>query len=423
MASNWYERAVQVSQVRFLNEGDAFFNATLDGWTTQRISAGNKLSSISQEVGTVRQFARFCECLPWQWSPADLEGFTVYLLSEGGGKTPLRHSTIRSKHGAIRRYCEYLLHESNGWASLALERFGSWPNQVSFEWNSHRHVDDDEADPDVRGFTYAELNTLWAAAREWVQEIASSGQHGRLSAMRDVVLFKTAWAFALRRNELRMLDLADLHHNPSRPAWGQYGKVHVRHGKSTRGGPPKRRTVLLLPMYEGVVPELRRWIETTRPQMHPGPLEAVFVTERHTRISLRSIDDRFALLRDFAGLPKVLTMHSFRRSYITQVQEHGIPQFFAQAQAGHANAATTGIYTSVTDEYRARVVLEALKDYDRLDADDPGQRVGVERPPRHGPARDIQDKRTGGPASRSGNSHVAGTDPPRSFGPSTPDKR
>lgn len=50
----------------------------------------------------------------------------------------------------------------------------------------------------------------------------------------------TAYAYGLRRNELCRLDLADLRPNPHMPEWGIYGPLHVRYGKATRGGAPRR---------------------------------------------------------------------------------------------------------------------------------------------------------------------------------------
>jgi site-specific recombinase XerD len=45
---------------------------------------------------------------------------------------------------------------------------------------------------------------------------------------------------------------------------------------------------------------------------------------------------------------------------ITHVVEFGYPERFAQDQAGHAVAATTAIYTGVSDEYRNRLLKTTL---------------------------------------------------------------
>jgi hypothetical protein len=40
----------------------------------------------------------------------------------------------------------------------------------------------------------------------------------------------TVYAYGLRRNETRMLDLADLRRAPKRPQYRQYGGLYARYG-------------------------------------------------------------------------------------------------------------------------------------------------------------------------------------------------
>jgi integrase/recombinase XerC len=74
---------------------------------------------------------------------------------------------------------------------------------------------------------------------------------------------KTAYAFGLRRNEIRMLDVADFGRNPDGPEFGEYGVVYVRHGKAQKGSPPKRRSVLAIWDWSAEV--LAEWAEDIRP--------------------------------------------------------------------------------------------------------------------------------------------------------------
>ncbi len=48
------------------------------------------------------------------------------------------------------------------------------------------------------------------------------------------------------------------------------------------------------------------------------------------------------------------------RSYITHLVEFGYPEKFVQDQVGHSYASTTAIYTHVSDEYRTRLIRNAL---------------------------------------------------------------
>ena len=50
----------------------------------------------------------------------------------------------------------------------------------------------------------------------------------------------------------------------------------MRWGKSSRGNPPKRRTVMLVPEMEWVVPVLQQWLDEVRPLLNPGKHPALF---------------------------------------------------------------------------------------------------------------------------------------------------
>lgn len=70
---------------------------------------------------------------------------------------------------------------------------------------------------------------------------------------------KTAYAWGLRRNELRNLELCDLGTNPKAPEFGACGIIHVRFGKAMRGSPHKRRAVLTVPLFDWAVDVLTQW--------------------------------------------------------------------------------------------------------------------------------------------------------------------
>jgi len=194
-----------------------------------------------------------------------------------------------------------------------------------------------------------------------VERAASSGRKGALGALRDAQVFKTAYAFGLRRNELCRLDVADLRPNPHVPAWGTYGSVHVRYGKAVRGGVPRRRTVLAVPEFDWAIEGLRQWVEQARPLFGAPGQPALWVTERLSRVSLRHFDQRFAAVREQVGLDPALSMHCLRHSYVTHLVEFGYPERFVQEQVGHAYASTTAIYASVSNDFKNKTLRAALK--------------------------------------------------------------
>ena len=100
-------------------------------------------------------------------------------------------------------------------------------------------------------------------ARKLIPSLYCLARKGRLPAFRDAALFKAAYAFGLRRNEARMLDVVDFGRNPKGPEFGEYGVVYVRHGKAMKGSPPKRRSVLTI--WPWSVEILQQWLEEVRP--------------------------------------------------------------------------------------------------------------------------------------------------------------
>ena len=120
----------------------------------------------------------------------------------------------------------------------------------------------------------------------------------------------------------------------------------MRYGKASRGGPPRRRTVLAVPEMGWITEVLRHWVEEVRPCLAPGSHPTVWVTERRGRITVRTADTAFAAARAAAGLPTELDLHCLRHSYITHLVEFDYPERFVSEQAGHRVAATTAIYTN-----------------------------------------------------------------------------
>ena len=175
------------------------------------------------------------------------------------------------------------------------------------------------------------------------------------------MVLKTVYAYGLRRAETHGLDVADLRHNPKTPRFGRCGALMVRHGKASRGGAAKRRTVLTVPEMDWIVPVLEQWLDELRPMFRPGAHPALWLTERCGRMSRRALNDAFVTARQAAGLAGELDLHCLRHSYVTHLVEFDYPQRFVQEQVGHRHASTTSIYTGVSDEYRNRLLQRSLQ--------------------------------------------------------------
>jgi site-specific recombinase XerD len=51
---------------------------------------------------------------------------------------------------------------------------------------------------------------------------------------------------------------------------------------------------------------------------------------------------------------------------VTHLLEFGYPPLMVQQQVGHLYASTTGLYTSVSDEFRTRLIEQSLRPYPEL---------------------------------------------------------
>lgn len=355
-------RLVLAPGVRHLDEPAAVFEAMVTGWERQQRSRALADGTVEARVALVQRFGEFAGSYPWQWSAGDVEDFTVSLMT---GPARLAPSTIRGYHLAVRMFCDYVLDGRYGWVAQCETRFGQVPSQVCHDYNTVAHTSEYEGRPGRRPFTYDELQHLFDFLDTRVDKVRASGRKGSWAALRDAQMIKTAYAFGLRRRELCRLDLADLRPNPHMRRWGAYGAVHVRYGKANRGGVPRRRTVLTVPELDWVVDGLRQWVEQARPLLVDGDADGgerpeLWPTERGGRVSVKSMDNRFAWLRGQAGLPEDLSLHCLRHSYVTHLIEHGYPERFVTEQVGHSFASTTAIYTSVSNDFKTTTLRAAL---------------------------------------------------------------
>ncbi len=330
----------------------------LEGWERQQRARFLKETTISARTRLVRRFTHFSGLYPWQWTPAEAEAWISALRS---GTSPLRLSTLRSYEVEVRMFCEYLRDDRYGWAVQCRERFGQVPEQVFHDDNSIVHVGEYEGDSSRRPLTYDEVQALFDAADARVDKIRARRRKGALPALRDAVLLKFVYAFGLRRREAAMADLVDLRSNAKFPDFGRYGAMSVRHGKASRGGTAKRRTVLTVPEMSWIVEVLEHYVSEIRPALTVGTRNtALWLTERGSRISSRVANDAFVAARDAAGLDDSLDLHCLRHSYVTHLVEFDYPERFIQEQVGHAFSSTTAIYVGVSNEYRNRLLTRSM---------------------------------------------------------------
>ncbi|OLT30463.1 integrase [Nocardiopsis sp. CNR-923] len=351
-----------VGGLSLLRPEEQVFEAMLEGWRNQQLARNLAFSTIDGRHKAVKAFTRHADAFPWTWSAQMLDEW----LGDLRALRDLKRSTLRGYSEAVRSFCAYLTDPAYGWPTECETRFATHPIQIAHEWNTAVHLQEAESDPAKRAFTRAELAAFFDHADGQIHHIRGHGRKGWLPAFRDATLFKTAYAFGLRRNETRMLDLVDFSRNPHAPAFGDFGVCQVRHGKAKKGSPPKRRGVLTIGPRHGtggmdwIVDVLEQWTEQVRPAFAHADSPALWPSERGPRIGFTQMNTRFAAYRDAIGLDPALDFHSLRRSYVTHLIEDGWDARFVQEQVGHEHASTTALYTCVSSDFRIRTLLKAL---------------------------------------------------------------
>lgn len=109
-----------------------------------------------------------------------------------------------------------------------------------------------------------------------------------------------------------------------------------------------------------ISPEAAEWI-TKYLDMRADTLQPLFISfsGNHTadtsgnfkRLTARSVQRIVSQIAKLAGITKHVSPHSLRHSYATDLLMNGADLRSVQAMLGHANIATTQIYTHITDPH------------------------------------------------------------------------
>lgn len=220
------------------------------------------------------------------------------------------------------------------------------------------HVAEFEADPGRRPLSREQLQAFFDHCAAQVASRHALKRKGSLAALRDAALFKTIYAWGLRRREAARLDTVDFARNPQAPQFGTYGSLSVRYAKAIGGSPPRRRNVLTV--FDWAVEVIDQYLQEIRPLYGRDEHPALWLTERGGRVTSPYVSERFATYRDQIGLPRELTPHGLRHSYVTHLIEDQFDPLFVQMQVGHRHASTTAIYTAVNGDYKQRALADAL---------------------------------------------------------------
>jgi site-specific recombinase XerD len=340
------------------DQAAGLFTERLDGFKNFQTARGREAASIAKQLSVLRDLAAYASAWPWEWTAELMDGWSGYLKEERG----LARSTLRARLGTVRGFMAYLTNPSYAWAVRCRELFGVAPVQVCQDWNTTRHLEAYEGTPERRPLDDAEKARLFAAADARVEAARASSDKGLVTAWRDSAMLKLLYGTGCRISELVHLELADLHRHPVAPEFDRYAVVHIRYGKASPGGGPRRRAVqMVLPW---VVEALGQYVEWVRPELPAGPW--LFPSERTDRLGAQTPVGAVAFRRVFrelcqaAGLDELVVPHVLRHTYFTDMAARGRDVRWRQTQAGHKLLSSQQIYDHVTNDQMNRELERAL---------------------------------------------------------------
>ena len=126
-----------------------------------------------------------------------------------------RSATLRSYQATLRAFLDYLTDERYPWVAICEVEFGVRPVQIIDERNAICHVVEYEGRPGRRPLTREELVMFFDHCDARVSDRRARGRKGALAAFRDAALFKTIYAWGLRRQEAARLDVTDFSREPA----------------------------------------------------------------------------------------------------------------------------------------------------------------------------------------------------------------
>jgi integrase/recombinase XerD len=251
-------------------------------------------STVKHYVNDLKLFARFVNNKPAaEVCRMDIDRFIEEQLTQG-----LAATTINRRLASLHHFFEFVADQAGEQAS---------PNPVA--WQRHRAK---EGNPLPRDVSDGTIEQLFAC----------------IDAPRDRLMFGLMCWLGLRVGEVVNLTVSDLiRGDPSSST------MRLR----VRGKGQKERFV---PMTGKLVAQWDEWL-AQRPE---EPTTALFVTRRHTGITVRGVQDRLRHYCQQAGVQ--LSCHQLRHTFGRWMAENEMPLPSLSKLLGHAHVSTTQVYIS-----------------------------------------------------------------------------
>lgn len=259
-----------------------------------------------------RDLERFCEyldnCKIKDWSRVtytDVSGYAAQRHRQGR-----KSRTIARELSSIRSFYQFLIRRSVVAKNPALE------------------VSAPKSDKPLP-------KTCDPESLEQLLRVSDAGDH---LLLRDIAIFELIYSSGLRLAELVGIDLDDID-----LVQGQL--VVTGKGNKTR----------YLPVGSKAVTAVKRWLELRPQYCRHASQKALFLSKPGNRISARNVQSRLNHLIKRQALGQHLSPHVLRHSFATHLLESSSDLRAVQELLGHANIATTQIYTHLDFQHLASV--------------------------------------------------------------------
>jgi integrase/recombinase XerD len=306
-----------VATIAPLPDARPYEHLVLDFLAYLEFERGLSRNTLEAYRSDLLQFGRFLEARGADAvgaSAADVSDFLVE-LAEGNGRPPSSPATIHRKAACLRSFYRHLrregLRDSDPTASISGPRRGRRLPKV--------------------------LN------RGEVTKLLAQPKGTAPTALRDRALLELMYACGLRASEAIGIEVADL----------DMEEAVLR----ARGKGSKERVV---PVGSVALEAVRIYLERGRPALvNDGIVTKIFVNfrgEALTRQGLYKIVRRHAAT---AGLAERMSPHTLRHTFATHLLAGGCDLRSVQEMLGHADVATTQLYTHLSSERLKDVYFKA----------------------------------------------------------------
>ena len=275
----------------------------------------NTLEAYRSDLQQFGQFIGRHGLDPLTITPAQLAAFVSELADGRDGRAPVAAATLQRKVACLRSFYRHLRRE--------------------------RLIDHDPA-AELRG-PRARARLPQVLSRDEIVRLLDQPRGAAPGALRDRALLETMYACGLRASEVIGLELSELDLED--------GILRAR-GKGS-----KERIV---PIGGKAIASLRAYLERARPRLVGLRDESrVFVNLRGRPLSRQGLYKIVQRHAATAGLASRMSPHTLRHSFATHLLAGGCDLRSLQEMLGHADIATTQVYTHLSTERLRDVYFDA----------------------------------------------------------------